>query len=685
MLNGSDVPIAAPALPATSAIPFLVGLGIAVTPKLIHEVGQWWDKYGKRANFEINIMKEAFITFCYSVEMESSITLLDKKKQSADNKDYQVPDYFKMDDKGRFPLIYHKPGFKPEKDLLVWLRRLATNNLRQYIEEMLGYIIEYQAYRDTKIFSGEFTYDPTNLFFEELKSWLVELSKASVIDENVLKVVNARIKYLSYINDKRVFNINESVNPTRSQVILHVRDILNNSVVPSIELEISRTSSREYFKSLKIDLEMIIRSSIEFLLFGFRDGNKLPHALIIEELRHPTLPGYCSVRETTSGKLLSICVNSGSLIQFCRKLDNTVYTSSHIERQQQQAVVTNDPEKEIFNNKFIKPDETLCFPFEDANKNLTLENWYCKENSGIAEYFKEPQLMREYLRLHGLIQKLALFVMITDMFYELAGMGGDILVYGVAKLEIEKTLLHSRKLLESIQATLSYLFANAESYQSSMIKKIESKHEKWLNIFPSIRGAVDRCNFHTKRSFETLDKISQDKIKVNSDEYAGLIRRKLNLLSSCVNQFVQPSLSFKSDLNVPSSYFYRGQQDRRNFSIFPPNTIPISLPATNPQALYDSALSDIALGKFEEALTTFRKMMRDLGFKNDANVILAKAAAYIGLKKYHKALKSVTSVLKNNPDNAQAMELQALLQSKGYNTLTDHTNENSVKRPDHHH
>lgn len=682
MLNGSDVPVAVPAVPTASSVAFLVGLGLAVTPKLVKEVEAWWDKYGKRSIFEINTIKEAYITFCYPIEIESSITLLDKKKQANDNKDYQVPEFFKMDDKGRFPLVYHKQGFKPEKDLLVWLRRLATNNLRQYIEEMLGYIIEYQADRDSRIFSGEFNYDPTNLFFEELKSWLVELSKASVIDETVLKVVNARIKYLSYINDKMVFNINEAVNPTRSQVILHVRDILKNSVVVSIELEISRTSSREYFRSLKIDLEMIIRSAIEFLLFGFREGNELPHALIIEELRNPTLPGYRSVRETISGKLLSTCVTSGSLIQFCRKLDNTLYAPSQIEKKEQ-LIAIKDPEKEIFSNKFINPDETLCFPFEDASKNITLENWYNKDNSGIAEYFRKPQLMKEYLRLHGLIQQLALFVMIADMFYELAGMGGDILVYGVAKLEIEKTLLHSRKLLESIQATLSYLFANAESYQSRMIKKIESKHEKWLNIFPTIRGAVDRCHHHFTRSFETLDKISNDKIKVNSDEYAGLIRRKLNLLTSCVNQFVDPN----NNLNHSLTNFYRQEQIGGSLTFFqkPSHHYPKSQPSSNSQALYDSALKNIACGRFEKALDKLSNMIRYLGFENHANVILARAVSYIGLEKYAKALKDVTSVLDNDPNNQQALQLKIIIHNKKQNVLIKaQSHEKYVKKLDRH-
>ena len=667
--------------PAATTAGALIGAAIAITPAIVKKASEVWDRYGKKAQKQITKLQNAYIEFCYPAEKDSSITILEKKQPSdKGGNNHQLPEYFQMDPEGKFPLVFFKRGFKPEKNLSVWLRRLAVNNLRQYVEEMLGYIIEYQAYRDdvltiSKIFTSESSYDPTNLFFEEFKSWLVELSKASPIDEKTLIIVKARINYLSNILNNNIFDINENVKTTSLQAILHINQILQFGIVPFIELEISRTCSRDYFKSLKIDLEMTIRSGLAFLLYGYRDNDVLPHAFIIGEIRNPSLPGYLSVTSTISGQLLQLCVNSGPMKLVCRKLEIDKYQLSP---SQTDLAKTNQTSLDIFENKFFDNADQVSFPLEDRKLDITIANWYEKNSSGVAKQFRRPELMQQFLKLHGQIQKIAMFVVIADIFYDLAGVGGDILVYGAAKEQIEKALEHSEKLLKSATETIQFLFHHSKEYRNSMINHTVPENQKWLNIFNVIEESFGQFHVKSDECLKTLAKINSDKAKINSKEYAAWVNRKLDLLSNCVNQFVEnPAVQSsvqerrltndtpKLLMGNSSGFFHKPSGS--DSSLKPP--VVNQLLSLDPQTLYNEAINDLSQGKFDTALLRLQKMINDLGYINDVDVRLARAAIYIGLEQYENALIDIKFAFDKDMSKGQAFELHTKLNNECVNSI----------------
>lgn len=177
------------------------GIGLLqIAYSVVNTVNQLRCGYGETALREIGQIQTAYQKHC--LPNEKDCLALSTLKESTDT----LPLFFRMNEKKKVPIVFEQ-GFCPEKTSQHWVPLLSQNLVSNFVEDMLGYMCEYQTQRDER-YPGQkgYDYDPTNLFLEEFKNWLVALSKAQVeANPQVMAVMEGRIKYLSYLIDHCVF------------------------------------------------------------------------------------------------------------------------------------------------------------------------------------------------------------------------------------------------------------------------------------------------------------------------------------------------------------------------------------------------------------------------------------------------------------------------------------------------
>ena len=142
---------------------------------------------------------------------------------------------------------------------------------------MIGHICNYQAIRNEGVVmvTEEFGvggkgyhYDPTNLFLEEFKRWLVQLSNAP-LNEETLANVEGRMNYLRKIDVCDVFKQSGRI-VTRRETVIKLLANLSNTIRPIILTYIAAQSSREHYDLLKKNITALIRTSAQFCFYVFR-------------------------------------------------------------------------------------------------------------------------------------------------------------------------------------------------------------------------------------------------------------------------------------------------------------------------------------------------------------------------------------------------------------------------------
>src|SRR5260221_3354869 len=117
-MNQDINPSAATQSVAVGAGAIIVTGIIALAPTVFERGKELWERYGKKSKEQMNNVQKSFIHNCYEIEKDSPITTLDKiiPKNGSDKND-QLPELFRMDDKNKFPIVYHKwKGYQPVKD-----------------------------------------------------------------------------------------------------------------------------------------------------------------------------------------------------------------------------------------------------------------------------------------------------------------------------------------------------------------------------------------------------------------------------------------------------------------------------------------------------------------------------------------------------------------------------------------
>lgn len=503
---------------------------------------------------EMYAIQTAYKLHCYPVEKECSPSTLSVFREGQSAQSNELPIFFQM--KGKIPVL-HTAGLGLSKADHPWHKFLKPNGGLLYaIGEMLKRIVIYQQQRGERFFSKEkgFDYDATNMFLEDVKWWLVELSKAEPNDKT-LGSVSARIEYFSDLINKQVFKPGEN-SPTRVETIIYLRDVLKDWIRPLIKGASYQESAREHFSQLQTQVVSIVEASLSFMFYVFRDTPDLPKKLPIDALRGKDSL-FDNAVKTISGKLLKKLAKTEACRSACTPLSRSSKNDKH----------NNYPNLQVLcKNIFLNVDNQLLFPLIMQETNIN--NWFQKSDSGILKHFRKSVLMEHFLRVLGLIQEVCLFSIICEVLYELAGFKGDSGVYGKAASKVIHAINAYQNRIKELCKEIDTFFVDAQALQRDLFssnEEIKNKiiglklANKWAEYFDTISDSYRNLQKSVASSQEIITKIHQKIVILQTDQY--LVR--FNLLFDFFSQLVDGFVDRKS-LSMIDSFSSANPSDLRS-------------------------------------------------------------------------------------------------------------------------
>ncbi|KNC47013.1 NOD3 protein, partial [Thecamonas trahens ATCC 50062] len=149
-------------------------------------------------------------------------------------------------------------------------------------DSLLRTICSYQAARARrKTRKGKLS-DPTHLFLDELKDWIVAFSSSPMDTEASLQEAEARRDYVEHVIFSGFFYPSKHFNwttETFEQTVLQVLAILNDTLIPLIRNGIADLSVSYQLSELSDKVNMLINESAKYCMRVFADTDDLSRTL----------------------------------------------------------------------------------------------------------------------------------------------------------------------------------------------------------------------------------------------------------------------------------------------------------------------------------------------------------------------------------------------------------------------
>jgi len=155
-----------------------------------------------------------------------------------------------------------------------------------------------------------------------------------------------------------------------------------------------------------------------------------------------------------------------------------------------------------------------------------------KENSGILKPFHQKYLVDSFVRFHGILQEVAVSLVVLMQAKTLAGVGGELLVYGLANRQMNLVLRTYGKLMEAVISCLKTIDEVGKSRYEEMVFKNDSQEKVWLRHFSIASSLRNRLEADVANSMKAAKVVEdhanerqiQDRIrsaKVQTEQFAS--------------------------------------------------------------------------------------------------------------------------------------------------------------------
>ncbi|CAH0516460.1 unnamed protein product [Peronospora belbahrii] len=369
-----------------------------------------------------------------------------------------LPTALKMDD-NFYPL--HHPTIS-DFDENSYLRKMqdVVGLLRNPAEAIISSICAYQRERYDRAFTfSGYLNDPRTLLLEEFKDWAMRtLAPATCTTESILIEVRRRHSYVLRLQHGQQ-GLFHSGSGERSLLgtLKDVRNVIETRVLPTIETERAHSSAREQLHTLEARGTDGLMHGIQFLFYVLRNTPNTPADCTISNLQVQQHAGMKDAMSSKSGQMLEVLLTTPSFKELFPQNQAAMSPQDSLPSLH----LTNEEEEEMTHTAVFCDTEanpqvpTVLTRQLRRNSNssdvvITPSEFLQQSNSGVVSLRKEVQkeTFDAYTKLHGLLKLLADLLVSCRKARQLAGPGGDLLVYGPGGEEI-------RRLMQSLEAVQS--------------------------------------------------------------------------------------------------------------------------------------------------------------------------------------------------------------------------------------
>ncbi|ETP33901.1 hypothetical protein F442_17660 [Phytophthora nicotianae P10297] len=372
-----------------------------------------------------------------------------------------LPTALRMDD-NFYPL--HNPTIS-DFDENSYLRKMqdVVGLLRNPAEAIISSICAYQRerYDRTFTFSG-YLNDPRTLLLEEFKDWAMRtLAPATCTTESILIEVRRRHSYVLRLQHGQQ-GLFHSGTGERSLLgtLKDVRNVIETRVLPTIETERAHSSAREQLHTLEARGTDGLMHGVQFLFYVLRNTPNTPADCTISNLQSQQHAGMKDAMGSKSGQMLEVLLTTPSFKELFPQNQAAISPQDSLPS----LLLTNEEEEEmtktaVFCDTDAKPQVPTVLTRQlrrNSNPNevaITPSDFLQQSNSGVVTLRKEvrEETFDAFTKLHGLLKLLADLLVSCRKARQLAGPGGDLLVYGPGGEEVRR-LMQS---LEAVQTEIS--------------------------------------------------------------------------------------------------------------------------------------------------------------------------------------------------------------------------------------
>lgn len=478
-----------------------------------------------------------------------------------------------------------------------WLQKTGHGVCREHVETMLREILEYQSKRlEENTFFERDLGDPTDMLLNEFKGWLLELSKDGLdqtTSEAHLANVRKRIKFLQALDDRKMFPPGlGTTHFSRLELFESLKLTLEKKVVPLLKAVPGLLSAREEFKALHERSKALLKTGIQiaFLIFKNTHPQKTPRIISVYDAFLVLENGSAGpwfekgLLKTTADHLIEkLSLRCGKL------LENGVPIG---EIQENFFNVPNGFEKnDYFFNQLTSQDSGIDRYFLDRHK----ESQTSGKNSPLLLLLKFEQCLYEFAKVTALIGK----------GYEMAGMGNNLLLYGLLQ---DKVLL----LVDLYRAVLfSGLEETLREIENSVAPRKRNKDKRLgFTLFSHWGSHYEVVKKEIPRFFEDVEHLKKSVEIIRTNVQSLDLGALLNKAQRKMDQFSRDLDVVHGHLlrNYPSFTTLPQKQDRSNLEEKPG-------PATQPVLLSDEKPYDPDPPKQNSTVTAKKRA----GFLSPAN------------------------------------------------------------------
>lgn len=456
--------------------------------------------------------------------------------ESMEVSEEDLPTALKMDD-NFYPL--HNPTLS-DFDENSYLRKMqdVVGLLRNPAEAIISSICAYQRerYDRTFTFSG-YLNDPRTLLLEEFKDWAMRtLAPASCTTESILIEVRRRHSYVLRLQHGQQ-GLFHSGSGERSLIgtLKDVRNVIETRVLPTIETERAHSSAREQLHTLEARGTDGLMHGVQFLFYVLRNTPNTPADCTISNLQSQQHAGMKDAMGSKSGKMLEVLLTTPSFKELFPQTQAAISPQDSLHS----LLLTNEEEEEMTRTAvFCDTDATPQVPMvltrelrRNSNPNegaITPSQYLQQSNSGVVALRKEVQeeTFNAFTKLHGLLKLLADLLVSCRKARQLAGPGGDLLVYGPGGEEIRR-LMQS---LEAVQSEISKEVSQLTRIGVRELDRLKPNQEKaWRWSFSKVlplEGYLARdfgaCVEPIQRMYASADPVHVQKMYKQFKQATGL-------------------------------------------------------------------------------------------------------------------------------------------------------------------
>lgn len=374
--------------------------------------------------------------------------------------------------------------------------------LKPFANGLIARLRVYEERRQQRVFRKGHTNDPAHLLLIYLNNTFHEWLATAPSDEATLKRVVALREFLEAIRREAVFS-QEPEGHGSMRVLLH------NLIRPLALLEdhliyeISLHSAREHFNTLKASLNEALDQSLQYLFYSVSEkprttlafsllsassdvvDEKLQASLKTREgallknlIQHPRLVGALFPQGTVQVK------SFGKPLSLMGETDPTPF-------------VDEAGEASSLWLDFLKKTPALEVQLDPELKKLPL---------GICPLITpKSSILDSFVRLHGLIVTLAQFQDYLQQCWQLAGFGGDQLIYDRLAEAITSLLLEFRGFSESLQGMLGDFQKQLDSLDTQALSSTSQRG--WQANYEHAKACQEKLLKMLTDCDRTVDKI----------------------------------------------------------------------------------------------------------------------------------------------------------------------------------